>query len=136
MIEAINIAAQTVAANGTVIFGNTSVRRGCSTRHKEGSGRFTVLKPGVYKVSFQGNVAIPTGGTVAPISLEITQEGDSIGGSRMITTPAAVNVLNSVSSTALVEVYCQGGSETITVRNTTAGAITIQDANIVIDRLC
>lgn len=135
MLEAVNTAVQTVAANGTVVFSSTSVNRGCTVRHRQGSGRFTALKPGVYKVSFQGNVAIPTGGTAGPISLDVIQDGESLAGSRMVSTPAAVDSYNSVSTVVLVEVYrCDSAS--IAVRNTSGVAINIQDANIVIDRLC
>lgn len=135
MVEAVNTAIQTVEANGTVIFTSTSVNRGCTIRHRQGSGRFTALKQGVYKVSFQGNVAIPTGGTAGPISMDIVQDGESLAGSRMVSTPAAVDTYNSISTVVLVEVYrCDSAS--IAVRNTSGVAINLQDANIVIDRLC
>ena len=135
MIEAVNTAIQTVAANATLVFSSTSINRGCTVRHRQGSGRFTALKPGVYKVSFQANVAIPTGGTAAPIILDVVQDGESLAGSRMISTPGAVNNYNSVSSVVLVEVYnCD--SANIAIRNISGVAINVQDANIVIDRLC
>ena len=44
MIEAVNTAVQEVAANGTVVFSSTSVRKGCSVRHRQGSGRFVALQ--------------------------------------------------------------------------------------------
>lgn len=135
MIEAVNTAIQTIEANGTVVFSSASVNRGCTVRHRQGSGRFTALKPGVYKVSFQGNVAIPTGGTAGPISMDIVQDGESLAGSRMVSTPAAVDTYNSISTVVLVEVY-QCDSASIAVRNTSGVAINLQDANIVIDRLC
>lgn len=53
MIEAVNTAVQEVAANGTVVFSSTSVRKGCSVRHRQGSGRFVALQTGVYKVVFK-----------------------------------------------------------------------------------
>ncbi len=135
MIEAVNTAVQTVEANGTIFFNSTSVKKGCSVRHRQGSGRFVALQSGVYKVSFQANVAIPTGGTAGPISLDVTQDGESLAGSRMVSTPAAVDSYNSVSAVVLVEVYkCDSAS--VSVRNTSGVAINVQDANIVIDRLC
>ena len=119
MIEAVNTAIQTVEPNGTLVFSSTSVNRGCTVRHRQGSGRFTALKPGVYKISFQANVAIPTGGTAGAISLDIVQDGESLAGSRMISTP----------------VY-RCDSANIAIRNTSGVAVNVQDANIVIDRLC
>lgn len=135
MIEAVNTAVQTVEANGTLVFNSTPVKKGCSVRHRQGSGRFTALQSGVYKVSFQANVAIPTGGTAGPISLDIVQDGESLVGSRMISTPAAVDSYNSVSAVVLVEAY-RCDSANIAVRNTSGVAVNVQDANIVIDRLC
>lgn len=135
MIEAVNTAVQTVAANAAVVFTSTSLKKGCTVRHRQGSSRFTALQAGVYKVSFQANVAIPTGGTPAPISLDVTQDGESLAGSRMVSTPAAVNNYNSVSTVVLVEVY-RCDSANISIRNTSGVAINVQDANIVIDRLC
>lgn len=135
MIEAVNTAIQTVEPNGTLVFSSTSVNRGCTVRHRQGSGRFTALKPGVYKVSFQANVAIPTGGTAGAISLDIVQDGESLAGSRMISTPAAVDTYNSVSAVVLAEVY-RCDSANIAIRNTSGVAMNVQDANIVIDRLC
>ena len=135
MIEAVTTSIQTVEANGTSLFTSTSVRRGCTVRHRQGSGQFTALQPGVYKVSFQGNVAIPAGGTAGPISVDIVLNGESLAGSRMLSTPATVDTYNSVSAVVLVEVYrCDSAS--IAVRNTSGVAINVQDANIVIDRLC
>lgn len=133
MIEAVNTAIQTVEPNGTLVFSSTSVNRGCTVRHRQGSVR--ALKPGVYKISFQANVAIPTGGTAGAISLDIVQDGESLAGSRMISTPAAVDTYNSVSAVVLAEVY-RCDSANIAIRNTSGVAVNVQDANIVIDRLC
>jgi len=120
MIEAVNTAVQEVAANGTVVFSSTSVRKGCSVRHRQGSGRF---------------VALQTGGTAGPISLDVTQDGESLAGSRRVSTPAAVDTYNNISTVVLVEVYrCDNAN--ISIRNTSGVAINVQDANIVIDRLC
>lgn len=135
MIEAVNEAIQTVETNGTVVFNATSIKRGCSVRHKQGSGRFIALQPGIYKVGFQCNIAVPTGGTAGAISLDITQDGESLAGSKMISTPAAVDSYNSISAVVLVEVY-RNNAASISVRNTSAAAVNVQNANIVIDRLC
>ena len=67
--------------------------------------------------------------------MDIVQDGESLAGSRMVSTPAAVDTYNSISTVVLVEVYrCDSAS--IAVRNTSGVAINLQDANIVIDRLC
>lgn len=136
MIDAVNVAAQTVAANATVLFGSTRVCTGCSARHEQGSGRFVLLKPGVYEVEFNANVALPTGATAGPITLDILQEGEAVAGSKMIFTPAAADTLGNVSTTVLIRVYEQCCCTTLSVRNSTTVPVTVQDANFVITRHC
>jgi hypothetical protein len=43
-----------------------------------------------YKITFGGNIAIPTGGTVEAISMAITLDGEPVVTTTMISTPAAV----------------------------------------------
>ena len=95
MAEYTNIALQTVAAGQNVVFTETPVCGGRYITHREGSGIVTLR--GItnqcrarYKVSFGGNVAIPAGGTVAPITLAIALAGEPLGSATMIETPAAV----------------------------------------------
>ena len=136
MIDAVNVATQAVATNGTVVFANTRIHTGCSARHEQGSGRFVLLKPGIYEVEFNANVSLPTGATVGPITLDIIQDGEAIAGSKMIFTPAAVNEIGNVSATVLVRVYECGCCASLAVRNDTPSAINVQDANFVITRHC
>ena len=135
MINAVNVPVQTVAANGTVLFQNTRIRTGCSVRHEQGSGRFVALKPGVYEVTYSGNVSIPTGGTVAPIILDLIQDGEAVAGSRVLLTPTAVATPTTFSRTVLVKVFCDC-CVTLSVRNSGTDAINVQDANFVITREC
>lgn len=136
MIDAVNVATQSVATNGSVLFSSTRICTGCSARHEQGSGRFVLLKPGIYEVEFNANVSLPTGATVGPITLDIIQDGEAIAGSKMIFTPAAVNEIGNVSATVLVRVYECGCCASLAVRNDTPSAINIQDANFVITRHC
>lgn len=135
MIDAVNVPVQLVAPNGSVLFNSTRIRTGCSARHEEGSARFIALKPGVYLVSFNANVSIPTGITIAPISLDIVADGDVVAGSKMLTTPAAVATPQNVSSLVLIRVYCDC-CVSLAVRNTGTTNINVQDANFVITREC
>lgn len=136
MINAVNVPVQTVLTNGTVLFASTRIHTGCSVRHEEGSGRFVALKPGVYEVSFSGNVALPAGTTpIAPISVDITIDGEPIAGSKMLTTPAAAATPGNIATTVLIRVFCDC-CVAIGVRNTGTTSITVQDANLVITREC
>ena len=88
-------ALQTVTENQNVLFTETVVCGSCSIAHREGSG--LVRLKGLtdqcrarFKVSFGGNIAIPTGGTVEAISLAIAIDGEPVATTTMIVTPAAV----------------------------------------------
>lgn len=134
MVDAVNVPVQTVAANGPVLFASTRLRTGCATRHEAGSSRIVLLSPGVYRVSFSGNVSIPTGGTVQQTSVSVIQDGEAIPGSTMLYTPAAVAVPGNIATDVLVRVYQCCANSTLSVRNTGADTINIQDANIVVTR--
>lgn len=134
MIDAVNVPVQSVAANGSVLFASTRIKTGCATRHEAGSSRVILLSPGVYRVSFNGNVSIPTGGTVAQTSVAVVQDGEPVAGSTMLYTPAAVAVPGNISADVLVRVYQCCSTSMISVRNTGADTINIQDANIVVTR--
>jgi hypothetical protein len=88
-------AIQTVNANQNVLFTDVPICGNCSITHRAGSGLVTLR--GVtnqcrarFKVTFGGNIAIPTGGTVEAISLAISLDGEAVGPTTMIVTPAAV----------------------------------------------
>ena len=57
-----------------------------------------------YQVTFNGNIAIPEGGTVTPIAVAITVNGEPRLTSRAIFTPAAVEEFGNVTSTAIIKV--------------------------------
>ena len=138
-MELISNAIQEVAANQNVLFTDTVVKGNCSIVHREGSGLVTVR--GItdqcrarYKVSFGGNVAIPTGGTVGPISLAISINGEGIAATTMISTPTAVEEYNYVFSAVFLDVP-RGCCYTISVQNLTDEAIEVQNANLIIERV-
>jgi hypothetical protein len=138
-MELISNAIQEVAANQNVLFTDTVVKGNCSIVHREGSGLVTVR--GItdqcrarYKVSFGGNVAIPTGGTVGPISLAISINGEGIAATTMISTPAAIEEYNNVFSAVFLDVP-RGCCYTISVQNLTDEAIEVQNANLIIERV-
>jgi hypothetical protein len=83
----------------------------------------------VYDVFFGANIAVPTGETVGAISLAITLGGATIPSSTMIVTPDAVGEFFNVgrSINALVRKGC---CETLTIRNTSAIPILVQNASI------
>lgn len=136
MIDAINAPLQSVAIGGGVAFGNTRIRTGCSARHEPGSSRFVLLKPGIYLVEFVGNIALPAGGVVGPISVALSVDGEIVAGTNAIFTPAAVEDFGNVSVSTLVRVYGCGGNVSVAVVNTSGVPIDVQDANLLIFREC
>lgn len=141
MAEYTNIELQTVESNQNVVFDETPIKcnRGY-VLHREGSGLFTLR--GVtnqckarYKVSFGGNIAIPTGGTVGEISLALTLEGEALGSATAVVTPAAVEQFFNVFVATFVDVPC-GCCQTLAVRNLSDGAIEVENANLIVERVC
>lgn len=118
--------------------------------HREGSGIVTLR--GIvnnscanfarYQVTFNGNIAIPTGGTVGPIAIALAIDGEPILTSRAIVTPAAVDEYFNVTSTAIITVP-KGCCFNVSVENVSFGAtaagtptaINVQNANLVISRI-
>lgn len=102
-----------------------------------------------YQVEFNGNIAIPSGGTVGPISVALAIDGEPILTSRAIVTPAATaeepptsaNFFN-VTSTAIITVP-KGCCFNIAVENTSGPAaaggvapeILVQNANLTVARI-
>jgi hypothetical protein len=102
-------AIQTVAANQNVLFTDTVVDGNCSIVYREGSGLINLRGltnqcRARFKVSFGGNIAISTGGTIEPISLAITINGEPVATTTMTSTPAAVGDYNNVFSAIFLDV--------------------------------
>ena len=83
-----------------------------------------------YLVTFGANIAIPTGGSVDQISLAIAVDGEIDPSSLMIFTPAAVGDFGNVSASVVARVPFVCPCSSISVRNVSDQAITVQNANI------
>ena len=132
-------AIQTVQAGANVLFTDTVVPSSCSMTHRDGSGLVTLRGltnqcRARFRVSFGGNIAIPTGGTVGPISLAIAVDGEPVATTTMISTPAAVEEYNNVFSAIFLDIPKNCCSQ-ISVQNTSTEAIEIQNANLIIERV-
>jgi hypothetical protein len=135
MLELINVAQQTINANSVALFATTALKTCCGAeRHREGSSQVTLAKAGIYEISFSGDIAVPTTGTAGAISIALAVDGEPLAGSKMTSTPTALNAYNSVSTTSLVRV-CAPCCTTISVMNTSAQAINLQNANLVVTRV-
>lgn len=137
-MEIIANALQTVQANQNVYFTDTVICGNTSMGHRDGSGLVTLR--GVtnqcrarFLVSFGGNIAIPTGGAVGPISLAIAIDGETVPATTMIVTPAATDNFFNVSSNVFIDVP-RGCCVTVSVTNISAAAINVQNANLIVTR--
>ena len=138
-MEIIANAVQTVPANQNVYFTDTVICGNGSISHRDDSGLVTLR--GVtnqcrarFRVSFGGNIAIPTGGTVEAISLAISLDGEPIGPTTMIVTPAAVETFFNVFSAIFVDVP-RSIMSSISVRNISTIPVEIENANLIIERV-
>lgn len=132
-------ALQTVEPNQNVQFTDTAVCGSCSIMHRDGSGLVTLRGltnqcRARFKAFFSGNIAIPTGGTVEAISLAIAINGEAIASTTMIQTPAAVEEFSNVASAVYIDVPANC-CVTVSVRNTSAQAIDVQNANLIVERV-
>ena len=148
MAEYLANAVQTVNLNDAVVF-TSSIR--CPKGyiyHEDETGNF-ILRGATpncfarYQITFNGNIAIPEGGTVTPIAVAITVNGEQRQTSRAIYTPAAAEEYGNVTSTAIVTVP-KGCCFNVGVRavggvtdpaDTPAPAIDVINANLVITRI-
>lgn len=142
---------QEVALNAPIIF-NASIpcTRGY-VYHEDETGIF-ILRGIVrsncncfatYRVTYNGNIAIPEGGTVTPIAVALTVNGEPRVTSRAIFTPAAVEEYGNVTSTAIIRVP-KGCCFSLSIESvpattdstvTPAPVIDVQNSNLVIDRI-
>lgn len=146
MAEYLANAVQEVALNDPIIFTASIPCTKGYIYHEDETGIF-ILR-GItnncfarYQVTFNGNIAIPEGGTVSPIAVAIAVNGEPRLTSRAIITPAAVDEYGNVTSTALITVP-KGCCFSMSVRYVTADptvdvstSINVQNSNLVINRV-
>ena len=144
-------AVQEVALNSPIVF-NASIpcNRGY-VYHEDETGIF-ILRGVVrnqcasfatYQVTFNGNIAIPDGGTVVPIAVAIAVNGEPRLTSKAIITPAAAEEYGNVTSTAIIKVpkgccFSLSVEYVVAVTDPTvtpAPVIDLQNANLVINRI-
>ena len=139
-MEIIANAVQTVAANQNVYFTDSVASGGCSIEHRDGSGLVTLRGLSTtqsrarFRVTFGANVAISTGGTVAPISLSIALNGETVPATTMTITPAAVGDFFNVSSAVFIDIPT-GCCTTISVKNISTQPIDVQNSNLIVERV-
>jgi hypothetical protein len=144
MAEYSFVPTQTVAVDENVLFtnGNRACRKGF-VQHRDDSGIFflrgaTNQCKAVYRVTFDANVAVAPaadGGVLEPVSLALTINGEQLGNVTAVVTPAAIGDFFAVSRTTFIEVPCSC-CVTVSVENVSdTTAISVSNANLIIDRV-
>lgn len=121
-------AVQTIGGNEDAILNDAiSCPRGY-VMHRPGSGIVTLMGEtgrcnmfARYAVRATGNIAIPTGGTVGPIAVALTINGETVPVSKAIVTPAAAGDYWHFCCDYEVDVR-KGCCASVTVRNVLATA--------------
>ena len=140
-------AVQEVSLNAPIIFTASIPCRKGYVYHEDETGIF-ILRGitcnqcfATYQVTFNGNIAIPEGGTAAPIAVGIAVNGEPRLTSRAIFTPSAVGEYGNVTSTAIIKVP-KGCCFSLSVESipastdaTPAPVIDVQNANLVVNRI-
>lgn len=151
MAEFLKNEVQSVTLNSPIIFDASIPCNRGYVYHEDETGIF-ILRGIVnnptscfarYQVTFNGNIAIPEDGTVTPIAVAITVNGEPRLTSRAIYTPAAVDEYGNVTSTAIITVPkgCCFSVSVDAVPATTDPTVTpapiieVQNANLVINRV-
>lgn len=140
---------QTVAAGQNLLLVDSiPCPRGC-VLHRNGSGILTLRGAATgcsqfarYEVTFNGNVAVPEGGTAGPIAMALAIDGEPLQNSRAIVTPAAAEEYFNITSTAIITVP-RGCCYTVAVENVDASvgevvpaqAISVADGNLTVARI-
>ncbi len=119
--------------------------------HRAGSGILTlrgrVNNPCAqfarYRVAYDGNIAVPTGGTAGEIQLALAIDGEIVPTSIAAATPAAVEQYWNVNGFAIIDVPT-GCCYTVSVENasvstdpatTPASALNLRNLNVEVTRL-
>ena len=135
-MEITSAALQTVANGQNVLFTETPVSGSACVVHREGSGIITLRGQtnqcrARYRVSFGANIAVPDGG----ISVALALNGEPLAASTAIVTPTAAAAFFNVSLDTFVEVP-RGCCVTVAVENTSGADISVQNANLIAERVC
>lgn len=140
MAEFTSVATQTVAVGQNLPLTETAAKAPACIVHRAGSGLVTLrgLTSGQFrarfKVSFGGNIAIPTGGAVGPVSVALSVGGEALNSATAIVTPAAVENYFNVFVAAFIEVP-RGCCLTVAVKNTGTQAVNIANSNLIVERV-
>ena len=138
MLNCYNSSAQSVAVDGVLVYDTDQFNRGVATSHTAGSGTFTLNRPGVYLVKFNGVAAAQETADDAVVTAQLYKNGSEVTNAFGSETSGGATDVVNIGFETLVEVlpYCpftstNNGIVSLTVQNTGVAA-TYSLANIVV----
>lgn len=129
----------TVAAGQNVPLTETAVNSKPCIVHREGAGVVTLRGltnqcRALYKVTYGGNIAIPTGGAVGAITAALAVNGEALTSATATVTPAAVENYFNIYVSAQVCVP-KGCCLTVAMKNTSTQAVSFANSNLTVERI-
>ena len=139
MAEYVNTNIVSVPAGQNVPLTETAVAGKSCIVHREGSGQvflrgLTNQCKARFRVSFGGNIAIPTGGTVGAITAALAINGEPLTSATATVTPAAVENYFNIYVSAQVCVP-KGCCLTVAMENTSTQAVNFANSNLTVERI-
>lgn len=131
MIQLTNTETLTLEPGESVTYNVEQIKTGCAECHRRGSGIVTLNRAcAIYDVSFSANIGATAQGLA---ELSIALDGESLPETAMLSQTAAAGDLNNVSKGTFVKTCCRGG-DTVTVKNTGATTVTVEDPTLRVGR--
>ena len=139
MAEFSNSSIALVSAGQNVPLTETAVNNKPCIVHRAGAGLVTLRGltnqcRALYKVSYGGNIAIPTGGTVEAITAALAINGEPLTSATATVTPAAVENYFNIYVSAQVCVL-KGCCLTVAMENTSTQAVNFANSNLTVERI-
>lgn len=131
MAEFVNIAAQTVAVNGNILFDTTVVEPCPVVTHRKGSGLFNIKGGHKFLVFFTANVAGATADTELDLALALN--GEPINYTIVASTPAVANLYNNVTIVAEIVTPCNCCTQ-LSIKNVGTTAVSVANPSLVLVR--
>ena len=139
MAEFTSVYVQQVAAGQNAVLEADTIKSNY-VYHRSGSGLICLknsgceCNPARYRVFVKANIDIPTGGTVEPISLALSLNGEVLQTSVVTVTPAAVG---NEFAVAFEEIIKAGACSTnIAVVNPNTQTMEVRALTVIVERIC
>jgi hypothetical protein len=139
MAEYVNPGIAIVPAGQNVPMTETAVNSKPCIVHRDGAGVVTLRGMtnqcrALYKVTYGGNIAIPTGGAVGAITAALAVNGEALTSATATVTPAAVENYFNIYVSAQVCVP-KGCCLTVAMKNTSTQAVSFANSNLTVERI-